>query len=240
MSGVVPGVFTAVQTNKPELRRYFFLLTEAVSYLALPATLGLAVTADDFVLLALGDTWSGVIVPLRLLCLYMAIYSSQALLSHVLLWTGHFSTNMWLNILALAILPVCFYIGATYGLIGVAVGWLIGFPLSDLPAFVYVNRILASSWTDYWRTFRPALTGCVVMLGVVALVRLVLPEEWHHGLRLAVQSSAGALIYAGVMFLMFGNRVREMYRVVLGTGQQELGKNDNVTEDPPAALDPHS
>lgn len=60
------------------------------------------------------------------------------------------------------------------------------------------------------------------MLGGVALVRLVLPEEWHHGLRLAVQSSAGALIYAGVMFLMFGDRVREMYRVVLGAGQQEL------------------
>jgi PST family polysaccharide transporter len=240
MSGVVPGVFTAVQTNKRELRRYFFFLTEATSYLALPAALGLAATADDFVLLALGDTWSGVIVPLRLLCLYTTMFSSQALVSHVLLWTGHFSINMWLSILALAVLPVCFYIGATYGLIGIAVGWLIGFPLSNLPAFLYVNRILACSWADYWRTFRSALTGCVAMLGVVAVVRLALPEEWHHGLRLAVQSSAGALTYTGIMLLLFGGRVREMCRVVLGTGQQELGKSDDVTEGPPAALDPHS
>lgn len=240
MSGVVPGIFTAVQTNRQELRRYFFFLTEAVSYLALPAALGLAITADDFVLLTLGDTWSGVITPLRLLCIYMAMFSSQDLLSHVLLWTGRFSTNMWLNILALAVLPVCFYIGATYGLIGIAVGWLIGFPLSNLPAFVYVNRILGSSWTDYWHTFRPALTGTVAMLGVVALVRLTLPEEWHHGLRLAVQSSAGALTYAGVMLLMFGDRVREMYRVVFGASQQKLDKNDDVTKGPPVALDPHS
>ena len=78
------------------------------------------------------------------------------------------------------------------------------------------------------------------MLGGVALVRMVLPEEWHHGLRLAVQSSAGALIYAGVMLLMFGDRVCEMYRVVLGTGQQELGKIGDVTEGPPAVRDPHS
>lgn len=53
MSGAVPGIFTAVQTNKQELRRYFFFLTEAVSYLTLPASLGLAITADDFVLFTL-------------------------------------------------------------------------------------------------------------------------------------------------------------------------------------------
>lgn len=240
LSGVVPGIFTAVQASKPELRRYYFFLTEVTSYLALPAALGLAITADDFVLLALGDTWTAVIVPLRLLCVYTAMFSSQALVAHVLLWTGHFSTIMWLSLLALAILPVCFYFGAAYGLVGIAVGWLIGFPLSNLPAFIYANRILASSWIDYWHTFRPALTGCAAMLGVVAVIRLVLPEEWHHGLRLAVQSSAGALAYAGIMLLLFGSRVREMYRVVLGTDRQEPNEIGSVTQGPHAALDPHS
>ncbi len=222
MSGVVPGIFTAVQTNKQELRRYFFFLTEVVSYLTLPASLGLAITADDFVLFTLGDTWSSEITPLRLLCIYMAMFSSQDLLAHILMWTGHCAINMWLSIFVLAVLPICFYIGANYGLTGVVVGWLIGFPLSDLPTFVYVNRILGSSWADYWHTFRPALTGYVVMLEVVALVRLVLQEEWHHGLRLAIQFSAGALTHVGIMLLLFGGRVREMYRVVFGAGQQEL------------------
>lgn len=237
MSGVVPGIFTTIQTNRQELRRYFFLLAEAVSYLTLPASLGLAITADDFVLLALGDTWSGVIVPLQLLCIYMAIFSGQDLLAHVLLWTGHFAINMWLSIFALAVLPLCFFVGAQYGLTGVAVGWVIGFPISVIPAFVYVNRILLCSWIDYWRAFRPAVTGCISMLGVVALIRLMLPEEWHHGLRLAVQASAGALTYAGIMLLCFGDRIREMYQVVLGTGRQAPGPLDNVKVDPPAALD---
>ena len=239
MSGVVPGVFTTVQASKTELRRYYFLLTEATAYLALPAAFGLAITADDFVLLALGDTWTAVIAPLQLLCIYTAIFSSQALVAHVLLWTGHFSTIMWLSLLALAVLPACFYFGAAYGLVGIAAGWLIGFPLSNFPAFIYVNRLLASSWTDYWHTFKPALAGCVVMLGVVALVRLLLPEEWHHALRLTIQSSAGALTYAGFMLLAFGDRVREMYLVVLGTDQQTPNEMDSTTKDLPADLAPH-
>ena len=240
ISGVVPGVFTTVQTNKQELRRYFFLLTEAVSYIVLPASLGLAITADDFVLLALGDTWTSVIAPLRLLCIYMAIFSGQDLLAHVLLWTGHFVINMWLSIFGLAVLPLCFYVGSQYGLIGVAVGWVVGFPISIVPAFVYVNRILLCSWIDYWHAFRPATTGCIAMLGVVGVIRLVLPEEWHHGLRLGVQTSAGALTYVGIMLLLFGSRVRDMYRVVLGTGQLEPGKDGDVTEASPAAREPHS
>lgn len=76
------------------------------------------------------------------------------------------------------------------------------------------------------------------MLGVVALVRLLLPEEWHHALRLAIQSSAGALTYAGFMLLAFGDRVREMYRVVLGTDQQTPNEMDNTTKDLPADLAP--
>lgn len=238
MSGVVPGVFTAVQAERQELRRYFFFLTEAVSYLTLPASLGLAITADDFVPLALGDAWNGVITPLRLLCIYMAMFSSQDLLSHVLLWTGHFSVNMWLSLFALAILPACFYVGAHYDLIGVAAAWVVGFPLSVLPAFVYVNRILQCSSIDYWHTFRPAVTGCVAMLGAVTLVRVVLPEEWHHGLRLGIQSSVGAAAYAGIMFLVFGDRIREIYSVALG--RNAVGPVPHVapTEGQPADLAP--
>lgn len=239
MSGVVPGVFTALQAERQELRRYFFLLTEAVSYLTLPASLGLAITADDFVPLVLGDAWSGVISPLRLLCIYMAMFSSQDLLSHVLLWTGHFSVNMWLSLFALAILPVCFYIGAGYGLIGVAAAWVVGFPLSVLPAFVYVNRILRCSSIDYWHTFRPAITGCLAMLGAVALVRVVLPEEWHHGLRLGIQSSVGAATYTGIMCLVFGDRIRNIYSIAVGRNAVGPAPHAALKKGQSADLAPH-
>lgn len=232
VSGVVPGVFTAVQSNKPELHRYFFLLTEATSYLVFPAAIGLALSADDFVLLTLGNSWAGVIVPLQLLCMYAVIFSSQTMVAHVLLWTGHFSIMMWLSLLPLAILPICFYVGAAYGLVGVAIGWLIGFPLSNLPGFVYVNRILACSWSDYKHTFRPALTGCAPMVGVVILTRLALPDDWHHGLRLAIQSSAGALVYTGTLLWLFRNRVQEIYHIVLGHTFPTAGS--------PPVLAPHS
>ena len=217
VSGVVPGVFTAVQSDRPALRRYFFLLTEAISLLTLPAAFGLAVTADDFVLLALGEKWRGVIEPLRLMSLYMAIYSCQSLLGHVLLWTGHFSANMWLSLFALLILPGCFYIGAQYDLTGVALAWIVGFPLALLPGIVIVKRILDISWSQYWVPYRPALTGCLCMVAAVATLRLVLPADWHHAWRLGIQAFAGAAVYVAVMWLAFGERIRALYQTVRDT-----------------------
>lgn len=240
MSGVVPGVFTTVQADRQELRRYFFFLTETVSYLTLPASLGLAITADDFVPLALGDAWSGVITPLRLLCIYMAMYSSQDLVAHVLLWTGHFAINMWLSLFALTILPVCFYVGAHFGLTGVAAGWIIGFPLSALPAFIYVNRILRCSAIDYWHTLRPAITGCIAMLGAVILVRAWLPADWHHGVRLGIQSFTGAATYAGFMFFLFGDRIHTIYTVAVKAKAGNTASRPSPTEAQPADQALHS
>ena len=53
VSQVVPGVFSATQDRRAELRRYFLILTEFVSYLTLPMAVGLALTADLVVPVAL-------------------------------------------------------------------------------------------------------------------------------------------------------------------------------------------
>ncbi|MBN1466917.1 lipopolysaccharide biosynthesis protein, partial [candidate division KSB1 bacterium] len=98
---VVPGIFSTVQKETDKLRRYFLMLTEALSYITFPLALGLMLTADDFVRLVLGSQWDAVIAPLRILCVYTMIETSQSLTSHVFLWTGRFKLNMYFSILSL-------------------------------------------------------------------------------------------------------------------------------------------
>lgn len=215
-SKVVPGIFSAIQTDEQALRRYFLMLIEAVAYLTLPMCFGLALTADDFVRLALGPQWEAVIAPLRILCIYMACYSCQVLLSHVLLWTGHFRANMWFNVFALGILPPCFIIGVHYGITGVAWGWVVGFPLALIPAYALVFRILNLRLAGYFDALYPALTACLVMSAVVMLLRHFLPESWTAAARLSVQSACGALTYLFVIFSAFRLRIHAIYQAIHG------------------------
>jgi PST family polysaccharide transporter len=214
VSKVVPGVFSSVQDSPRQLRRYFLLLTEAVSYITLPMSVGLALTAQDFVLLALGPKWVDVILPLQILCLYMAINACQMLISHVLLWTGHFRANMWLNILTLVVLPVGFYVGLHWGVPGVAWAWAIGFPITVLPVAFLMVRILDVRARDFGDALKPAVVGCLVMTVAVLLTRDVLPVSWSHGLRLIAQALAGAVLYAVALLGLYWSRVLGMYQVV--------------------------
>ena len=190
------------------------MLTEAISYLTLPMSCGLALTADDLVLFALGDKWTAVILPLQILCLYMALNTTQVLLAHILMWTGRFQAIMWLTLFATAILPLGFYLGIPFGLEGVSWGWVIGFPISVVPAFVLVFRSLDLSWRKFLETLRPALTGCLLMAGVVLSIRMFLPETRPPAFRLAVEVLLGAATYTAVMMTLFRTRVFDLYHIV--------------------------
>jgi O-antigen/teichoic acid export membrane protein len=204
---VVPGVFSSVQDRPAELRRYFLILTELLAYLTLPVSFGLAVTADLVVRIVLGPQWDAVVVPLQLLCFYAALYSCQVLNSHVLLWTGQFRANMWLNVLAAVLLPVAFFIGAQRGLEGVAWAWVIAFPLSTAPAFVMAFRTIQIGMGAWVNAIWPALGACLAMSGAVLALRGVLPDAVPAPVEAAFSVSVGGLVYAAVLWWFFRRRV---------------------------------
>jgi O-antigen/teichoic acid export membrane protein len=156
-----------------------------------------------------------------ILCIYMACYSCQTLISHVLLWTGHFRANMWLNIFALGILPLCFFIGVHYGITGVSWGWIVGFPLSLIPACVLVFRILNVRLAGYFYALYPALTACLIMSAFVVLLRHFLPESWTAAARLPVQTACGTLTYLFVIFSAFRLRIHAISKAIHGAYASE-------------------
>jgi PST family polysaccharide transporter len=207
LSRVVPGVFSTVQHLEHELRRYFLVLTELLSYLALPVSFGIAVTADLVVAIVLGPQWTAVVVPLQILCIYAAFYSCQVLIGHLLLWTGRFRANMWCTVLAAALMPLGFYVGSRWGLVGIAWVWVIGFPLVNLPAFVISFRAININGLHWLNAFVPALVGCAVMVGAVLATRAVLPSTLPLPIYTFACVGVGMATYVATLLLFFRKRL---------------------------------
>src|SRR5439155_593304 len=70
---VTPAFFSAVQTDRPAMRRYLLRITEGIALITFPVSLGLVLVARDFVLVVLGSKWEGTIAPLRLLAAYATL-----------------------------------------------------------------------------------------------------------------------------------------------------------------------
>lgn len=223
VSRVVPGIFSAVQSQAAELRRYFLLLTELVAYVTLPLSIGMALTADYAVAIVLGPQWQSVVMPLRILCLYAAFYTSQLLIGPVLMWTGQFRANMWCSVLAGVVLPLAFLVGTKWGLEGVAWAWSIAFPLVNLPAMVIAFRTVEIGFGAWLRSLVPAAVACAALSAALVGVRAALPAQTSVGLAAALACVAGAVAYLATLWLGFRPRVLVMIDFLRSLRQRRTG-----------------
>ena len=213
VSRVVPGIFSAVQGRRADLRRYFLLLTEFLVVLTFPGAIGMALVADLAIPLILGPQWDAVVVPLRLLCLYAAFLASQTLLSHVLMWTGQFRVNMWCSILAGVTMPLALLVAVNYGLEGIGWVWVLVFPLVNLPAFYYAFRTLNIGTRDWLRAIWPASAASLAMAVGVIAVRSAMPSTTPLAVLTAASIATGAIVYCAVLWFGFRDRVRALFDI---------------------------
>jgi teichuronic acid exporter len=216
VSRVVPGVFTTVQHQRDELRRYFSLLTELLVFLTFPILFGTALIADLVVGIVLGPQWAAVIVPLRILCLYAAFFSSKVLVAHVLMWTGQFRANMWLSILMALVMPGAFLLTVRWGVEAVAWTWVAVYPLANVPAMWLAFRTLDRGFGVWLHTLVPAGVACVAMSVILLGVRSLLPSSTPQAAAAAISVAVAAASYAAVLWWFFRSRVVAMFAFIKG------------------------
>ena len=207
VGSVTPPVFSAVQRDPPALQRYLRNLTEGLAFVTFPACVGIALVADLFVPVVLGEHWRPAVVPLRLLALSAALRSVSPLLSQILISTGNTKQNMRLAMACALVLPAMFYVGAHWGTGGVAAAWLVGHPAVVMPLFlVAALRLTGMRLSAYLRSLSPAASASLLMAGGVLGMRLATPSSSPAGVRLALQVLTGIVTYAAILY--WGHRPR--------------------------------
>lgn len=220
VANVTPSFFSALQSDKPELRRYLARLTEILSLVTIPASIGLVLVADYLVPVLLGPKWYGVIGPLRLLGVFVAARSIATILPNLLIAIGDASFVMWVSICAAIIMPIAFLIGSRWGTSGIAGAWVIAYPLITIPTYYRVMKKTGLSWKEYASAIAPALTASGMMVCVLLLVRLLLRSQPHSLLVLSILITAGGMSYVGGLLAFYRQRVTSILKTTRGMLQR--------------------
>ena len=213
---VTPGIFSAVQSDVTELRRYFLLLTEAIAFITLPMSIGFMIVADDFVLAILGEKWRPAIPVLRVLAAYASVRSVSTLPPQIMTAKGRPDLTRRANTFAVVVLPLCFVLGTHWGIVGVAAGWVVGYPLTVMAfTFPYTFRLLELSAPRYLRALWPAVSGTLVMAIAAAAARIVLFEGTQPMVRLFAVATVGTVTYGALALTVHRGRVEAIRSLVL-------------------------
>jgi teichuronic acid exporter len=204
---VLPSYFSALQEDLVGLRRYVRTLTEGLALATFPTTVGLGLVARELIPLALGKKWVGVIAPLQVLSVYVAVRSVIPVLGRVLVAVGNARFVMWNDLAALCFLPIAFYAGSHWGTAGIAWGWVVGYPFVALPLCIKSCKTIGMTFREYFQSLRPALDGTIAMALVVGALKIGLPQGVPLLVRLILEVTIGAIAYGATVFLAHRQRV---------------------------------
>ncbi len=181
-----------------------------LSFLSFPVLWGISSIAPEIVAVLLGPKWESATLPLQLLPLVMPITILSPFLNTAFQGIGKSGVVLWNATTACAILPPAFFIGAHWGLLGMSLAWLIGFPLMFYFNLRRMLPIIGLKWpTLLAAAARPAMAAAV-MYACVMLTRYSLVGTIPEPVLMAVLIAAGALAFAAMTFATNRSGVHEL------------------------------
>ena len=209
---VIVPILAEVQGDAAAVARYLLRLSEGLAVLVLPASVGMALVAPQFVQFALGERWMAAVVPLQLLSVHVTVRCINSVFAQALLAIGDTRQSMRVGLWQLAAMPALFVVGAKlWGVPGVALMWLIGHPLVTFPPLIlYSSRRIRMPLRLLAEALWPASAGTAVMAAAVLACDAFLPQDTATGVRLAVSVAVGAAVYPALMWCLFHRRIRSV------------------------------
>lgn len=209
ISGVIARVLfpalSTIQQDKQRVKRAFLRVVRVISLITFPLMLGLFVTAESFVLAVFGQQWSEMIPILRILCFIGVAQSIVTLVGSLFLSQGRADLQFRLGLFIKPMLIMGIVIGLNWGIVGVAIGYAAAVTVAQYLNLRFAGSLVDISYSEVLLELSGAFL-CAATMGVCVYgVGHLLPQEWGHFGRLAVQVPAGIIIY---LILVHGFKLR--------------------------------
>lgn len=201
--------YARLQGDRAAAARAFLKAARIIMLVALPFSIGLALTADPLVRTVLGDKWADAGPVVAVLGLAMPFVALRTIYQPATNALGRPGVTAMVCGAGAIIMPMAYLIGVPYGPVGMAWAWLAGFPLLTLVASILSLPVIGVRAGELVAAIRPALLATGAMAAAVLALDSALPPLaplW----RLVLLALSGAAIYAAAILVTARNVVDEL------------------------------
>jgi O-antigen/teichoic acid export membrane protein len=188
--------FSRVQDDPPRMTQMWVRATRVTGAVSIPALIGLAIVAPDFVRVVLGERWSAAAPVIQILTWVGLLQSLQTLNSNILMALDRTAILLRYSFVFLGAHLVAFVVGVHWGILGVAACYAISSTVVE-PLYMWLTtRAVDASPFVLVRGLAGVAQAAAVMGLCVLGTRLALV---HAGMpasaRLVICIAVGALVY---------------------------------------------
>ena len=206
-----------VHEHPETLRRTFVRHMQRMVLIVLPVSIFLVVAARPIVLALLGEKWSSIVTPVRLLALAGFVSSLSATASAVFRGTGRPDLAMRYAVTnAVLLIPALIAMTKIWELDGAAIAVLACLTATGLPALVRAVRLVGVSGGELAKSIRPGII-CSGILGVVLVALLAATETARPVVSLIVLLAGGVGAYLAGTAIFARSVIGPMWLDLRGT-----------------------
>jgi len=219
LTRVMFPVLSSIQHDLPQVKRLYMRATRTIALFTFPLMIGLLVTAEPFVLAVYGEKWREVVPIIRILCFIGVIESITTTTGWIYSSQGRTDIQLRWDIYCSVVIATAFFIGLRWGIVGVAVGYVLSGYLVLYPWWRTAGGLIGLGFGEMASNLA-APFACAAAMGLaVWAFGLCLPSIWPPWALLAAQVPFGALVYLGLIHFL---RLAP-YLEVRGLAVEQLG-----------------
>ncbi len=214
ISSVAYPAYAKLQDNIDELRRSVRKTVQLVSWVAVPAGIGLAMVSSSFILTFYTEKWAAAIPVMQLLSLYAMVYTLSYNFGDAYKAMGRPDILNKISLSTIVFTIVALVIGSYYGIVGVALAHLLRVVALLVLQIIIVNKILGiPSMQIVEGIIRPLI--CALIMAVTMSFTSNLLSKTSSIWILVLQLLTGFLSYLAFSFMF--NRETTLSIIRLGT-----------------------
>lgn len=220
IQGVAQPVLRDSTTGNEQgpLIKAFRKLLRFTCFVSFPCLLGLALIAEDFLVLLVGEKWHESANLLSMLCVYGAFSPVVTLYSNLVISRGRSTINMTVGLLNCALvwggIIVLHVLG--YGLYEMVVfyvllniGWLFVWQAS-------AKHLVGLRWRDALRDVAPFFVFATLVMGIAWWCTWQMNISWW---RLLLRIAIAVVLYVGILWITRAKILRESIQYIFHHGQ---------------------
>jgi O-antigen/teichoic acid export membrane protein len=187
-----------------------------------PLLVGLALVADDFISVVLGEKWIPIVLLLQLFCIIGVFKSINSIIAPILISKGRTDLNFKYNLISAILLPVSFLLGVQFGLKGIAIAWIVSYPLLTVYLLEIGLNEIGLTFGEYMKSLLPAFKATIFMMGIILFFQLLKYD--NKTVMLIGSISAGVLSYIMFFAAMQKDTLVEAKEIFISMKKNKVSK----------------
>jgi len=207
-------VFSAIQDNAETIRSGYLTGSRCLAMIIYAIVAGVISISPEVVPLILGDGWPSLVPVVQILSLQGLLICLNFPAIQILNARGKSKVVFGISAIRGVAVVTAFVVGCQWGLVGVAVCWmLVGFTMAPMVLWIATREVQLSVIQAVLNVGRPLLLA-IVSAGLVRwLVSILLNQGFEVGYGfVVVEILSGLLVYGLGSVLLMGDTLRKIYR----------------------------